>query len=107
MDGASNGKRVCPTGPCTAAAWSPDGKWMYFGAEVNGANHLWRQRFPDGAPEQITMGPGEEQGLAIAPDGKSVISSVGARKSSVWVHDSAGEHPLSPEGSATYPTFSS
>ena len=52
------------------------------------------------------MGPGEEQGLAMAPDGKSLISSVGVRKSSVWMHDAAGERPLSPEGSATSPRFS-
>lgn len=47
------------------------------------------------------MGPGEEQGLAIAPDGKSLITSVGVNKSSVWLHDASGEHPLSPEGSTT------
>jgi eukaryotic-like serine/threonine-protein kinase len=103
---ASSGRQVGPAGPCTAAAWSPDGKWMYFNAEIKGATHLWRQRFPDGVPEQITTGPGEEKGLAMAPDGKSLISSVGVRKSSVWMHDAAGEHPLSPEGSATYPRFS-
>jgi eukaryotic-like serine/threonine-protein kinase len=106
METPSTGRQVGPSGPCTAAAWSPDGKWMYFGAETNGANHLWRQRFPDGTPEQVTMGPGEEQGLAMAPDGKSLISTVGVRKSSVWIHDAAGERPLSPEGSAIRPTFS-
>ncbi len=106
MDKASKGRQVGPSGPCTAAAWSPNGKWMYFSAEANGANHLWRQRFPGGTPERITTGPGEEQGLAMAPDGKSLISSLGVRKSSVWVHDASGERPLSPEGSATHPTFS-
>ncbi len=102
----SQGRQVGPPGPCTAAAWSPDGRWMYFNAEMKGATRLWRQRFPDGAPEQITTGPGEEEGLAMAPDGKSLISSVGVRKSSIWMHDAAGEHPLSPEGSATSPKFS-
>jgi hypothetical protein len=105
-DKGSQGRQVGPPGPCTAAAWSPDGKWMYFTAETNGANHLWRQRFPLGAPEQITSGPGEERGLAVAPDGKSLISSVGIRRSSVWIHDAAGDRLLSPEGSATYPQFS-
>jgi Tol biopolymer transport system component len=99
-------QQVGPSGECTAAAWSPDGKWMYFVAATNGASHLWRQRFPHGAPEQITMGPSEEQGLAMAPDGQSLITSVGIRKSSVWMHDASGEHPLSPEGSATSPKFS-
>ena len=106
VKGGTTGRQVGPPGPCTAAAWSPDGKWMYFNAEINGANHIWRQRFPDGTPEQITFGPGEEQGLALAPDGKSLISSVGVRKSSVWMHDAGGERLLSPEGSARDPKFS-
>jgi Tol biopolymer transport system component len=107
MAGGTAGRQVGPSGPCIAAAWSPDGKWMYFNAQIDGAYHLWRQKFPDGVPEQITFGPGEEQGLAVAPDGKSLISSVGVRKSSVWLHDARGQHPLSPEGSARSPKFSS
>jgi Tol biopolymer transport system component len=100
-EGGSKGRRVGPGGACTAAGWSPDGKWMYFNAAVNGATHLWRQRFPDGVAEQIAFGPGEEEGLAIAPDGKSLIASVGVRKSSVWLQDGAGERLISPEGSAS------
>ncbi len=107
MEGSSKGRQVGPSGACTAAAWSTDGKWMYFIAEMEGASRLWRQRFPDGAPERVTTGPNEEQGLAMAPDGKSLITSVGVRKSSVWMHDVTGEHPLSPEGSADAPKFSS
>jgi Tol biopolymer transport system component len=76
---------------------------MYFNAAVNGAPHLWRERSPDGAAEQITFGPGEEEGLAIVPDGKSLIASVGVRKDSVWLHDGSGERPISPEGSASDP----
>jgi Tol biopolymer transport system component len=106
MDGSSPTRQVGPDGACIAAAWSPDGKWMYFNVAVNGASHIWRQRFPGGTPEQITQGPGDEQGLAVAPDGKSLISSVGVRKTSVWMHDASGEHPLSSEGSASNPKFS-
>jgi Tol biopolymer transport system component len=113
FDGSSSGKQVGPRGPCTSAGWSPDGRWMYFGAEINGAHHLWRQRFPDGEPEQITFGPEEEEGVAVAPDGHSLITSVAQRESSVWIHDSHGEHTISPEGYAaannlllTTPVFS-
>jgi serine/threonine protein kinase len=102
-EGGSKGRQVGPDGACIAAGWSPDGKWMYFNAAVNGATHLWRERFPDGAAEQITFGPGEEVGLAIAPDGKSLISSVGVRKGAVWLHDGSVERPISPEGSASNP----
>jgi len=101
--GGSKGRQVGPAGPCIAAGWSPDGKWMYFNAAMHGDTHLWRQRFPNGAAEQITFGPGEEEGLAIAPDGKSLIASVGIRQRSVWLHDGAGERPISPEGSASVP----
>ena len=69
LDGSSPGWQVGPQGKCTAAAWSPDGKWMYFSVEVQNSRHLWRQRFPSGAPEQITSGATEEEGVAVAPDG--------------------------------------
>jgi len=44
--------------------------------------------------------------LAVAPDGRSLISSVGVHKSSVWIHDAAGDHPVSAEGSASWPKIS-
>ena len=107
MDGTTSGEPVGPPGACTAAGWSPDGKWMYFNMEVNGSTHLWRERFPRGVPEQITFGPTDEQGLAVAPDGKSLIASIGVRQSSVWLKDATGDHRLPVEGSASQPTFSS
>jgi DNA-binding winged helix-turn-helix (wHTH) protein/Tol biopolymer transport system component len=99
MEGSSPGRQVGPGGECTAAAWSPDGKWMYFGAATSGARHLWRQHFPNGEAEPITFGPAEEEGLAVAPDG-SLITSVGVRDSAVWIHNSKGERPISVEGYA-------
>ena len=79
---------------------------MYFGAVVGGSSHLWRQRFPDGAPEQITFGPLEEEGIAMAPDGRSLVTSVGMRRSAVWIHDAAGERAIVSEGYASAPRFS-
>jgi len=110
MDGSSTGVQVGPQGACTAAAWSPDGRWMYLNVRVDGSTHLWRQRWreraPQGNPEQITFGPTEEEGLAMAPDGKSLIASVGVRQSSVWTHDAAGNHAISLEGSVRSPWLS-
>jgi serine/threonine protein kinase len=116
LDGSSSGRQVGPKGACTSAAWSPDRKWMYFGVEVEGNHHLWRQRFPTGEPEQITFGPTEEDGVAVAPDGRSLITSIGIRESAIWIHDARGERQLSSEGSlpsthesglfGTIPTFS-
>lgn len=98
LDGSSAGRQAGPKGKCTSAAWSPDGKWMYLGADVDGERHLWRQRFPDGEPEQITFGPTEEDGIAIAADGRSLITSIGIRQGELWIHDDRGDRQLSLEG---------
>jgi DNA-binding winged helix-turn-helix (wHTH) protein/Tol biopolymer transport system component len=98
LDGQRPAGSVGPRGRCTAAGWSPDGSWMYFAAVVGGSSHLWRQRFPDGLPEQITFGPTEEDGIAVDPDGHSLITSVGVHESAIWIHDPGGERPLSSEG---------
>ncbi len=98
LSGPSPGTPIGPEGTCTSAGWSPDGLWMYFIAVVEGQSHLWRQRFPNGRPEQITAGPIEEDGLAVDQDGRSVITSMGAKESAIWLHDSNGDRSLSSEG---------
>src|SRR6476660_10097371 len=62
--------------------------------------HLWRQRFPNGRIEQVTSGPTEEEGIAIDPDGKSFVTSVGLRRRRVWLHDQNGERMLTSEATA-------
>jgi serine/threonine protein kinase/Tol biopolymer transport system component len=106
FDGSSAGGPVGPQGVCTSAGWSPDGKWMYFGARVGAGEHLWRQRFPDGKPEQITFGTTEEEGVAVAPDGRSIVTALGVRQSAVWIHDPSGDRSISSEGYAFDPQFS-
>jgi eukaryotic-like serine/threonine-protein kinase len=106
FEGRSPGTQVGPPGECVAAAWSPDGAWMYFSVIVNGVSHLWRQRFPDGRPEQMTFGPTEEVGLAMAPDGRSLVTSVGQRRSEIWMRDASGERAVSIEGIAFAPQLS-
>jgi hypothetical protein len=76
---------------------------MYFGVEVTGSHHLWRQRFPDGQPEQITFGPTEEGGMAVAPDGRSLITSTGMRQTALWIHDAHGDRALSSQGDVPHP----
>jgi sugar lactone lactonase YvrE len=105
ITGQNVGRRVGPDGQCTSAAWSPDGEWMYFSSNSTGTFHLWRQRFPNGTPEQLTHGPTEEEGIAPDPDGRSVFTSVGTRHQSIWVHDERGERQVSREGYAFVPTM--
>jgi Tol biopolymer transport system component/tRNA A-37 threonylcarbamoyl transferase component Bud32 len=106
-DGSSSGRPVGPANAqCTAAAWSPDGKWMYFTSSASGAFHLWRQEFPDGVPEQLTFGPTEEEGVTVAPDGKSIYTAAGTRFSTVWIHTPQGDKQLTSQGYALLPAFS-
>jgi Tol biopolymer transport system component len=105
FDGSSRGRLVGPDGVCRSAAWSPDGNWMYFGAIVNDRSDIWRQAFPNGAAEQITFDPTEKEGVAIAPDGNSLVTSVGGQHNDVWIHDEAGERQVTSEGSAWLPQF--
>jgi eukaryotic-like serine/threonine-protein kinase len=104
FDGSSSGAVAGPQkAKCTYAAWSPDGKWMYFSADTGNGYHLWRQRYPNGEPEQTTFGPTEEEGIAVASDGHSLVTSAGIRQSSVWLHDAKGDRQISSEGYATLP----
>ncbi|HLZ93262.1 MAG TPA: protein kinase [Candidatus Acidoferrum sp.] len=91
---------------CTTGAWSPDGKWVYVSANPGGQFHIWRQRFPGGTPEQVTSGLTEEEGMAIAGDGRSFITSVGTRDATIWVHNAKGDRQLTSEGDTFGSTFS-
>lgn len=107
FSGNDSGKVVGPApSQCTTAAWSPDGKWMYFSANAGSGFHIWRQSFPDGAPQQITSGAAEEQGIDFYPDGQSFVTAVGSVQSTLWVHDPQGERQITSEGYAFLPSFS-
>ncbi|MGA3225024.1 MAG: protein kinase [Acidobacteriaceae bacterium] len=107
FSGESEGKEVGPIpSACTEAGWSPDGRWMYFAANAGNGYHLWRQRFPDGVAEQLTFGATEERGIAVAPDGKSLVTSIGSIQGTVWVHTPEGDQQVSMEKFAYLPSLS-
>jgi eukaryotic-like serine/threonine-protein kinase len=106
-DGSSEGRSIGILGShCTSATWSPDGRWMYFSSDSEGSFHIWRQRFPDGKPEQVTSGPLEEEGVVFAPDGHSFVTSAGMAEGTIWLHDLNGERQISSEGFAEAPSLS-
>ncbi len=106
FDGGSPGRQVGPIpSQCTAAAWAPDGKWMYFSAKAGQGSHIWRQAVGGDKPEQLTFGPTEEQGVTVSPDGRSLYTSAGTSIRSVWVHDAKGDRQVSGEGDADAPAF--
>jgi WD40 repeat protein len=79
---------------------------MYFSANTGSGYHTWRQRFPDGKPEQVTFGATEEEGIEFAPDGRSFVTSIGASQSTLWIHDARGDRQITSEGFAIFPSFS-
>jgi eukaryotic-like serine/threonine-protein kinase len=106
LDASSPGRQVGPaTGGCTFAGWSPDGRYIYLSSSAGGAYHIWRQRLPAGQPEQITSGPLEEEGIAVAPDGQSLVTAVGSRQRWITLHDGRGDRQISIEGYAFNPKF--
>jgi len=105
FDGHSAGRTIGPHGPCTSGAWSPDGKSVYLSVNAGDGFHIWRQQL-DGEPEQLTSGQTEEEGVAVAPDGRSIITSVGVQRRSVWMLDRGRERPVSAEGYAYWPLLS-
>ena len=79
---------------------------MYLSSSsADGSYHTWRQRYPDGQPEQITSGPTEEEGFALFPDGRSFVTSVAFKQSVVLVHDASGDRQISMEGYSYDPKF--
>ena len=107
MDGSDPGRIVGPPHiQCSHAMWSPDGRWMYFSAATRAGFRTWRQEFPNGTAAQMSFGVAEEEGLAVWPDGRSLVSSVGVTVSSVWVHDAGTERQITSEGFAHLPSFS-
>jgi Tol biopolymer transport system component len=101
------GRPVGPSpGQCSGAAWSPDGRWMYFSVNTGNGYHIWRQRYPDGEPEQVTFGATEERDVAFDPDGRSFVTSVGTRQSTLWIVDARGARQITYEGYASSPRFS-
>ena len=95
-----------PGGACTNGAWSPDGNWIYLSVHAGDNFHIWRQRFPGGEPEQLTSGPTEEEGIAPAADGRSLLTAVGLRQRTVSIDDARGDRQVSLEGYAYSPMLS-
>jgi Tol biopolymer transport system component/predicted Ser/Thr protein kinase len=110
MDGSSTGRQVGPSGaPCWFAAWSPDGKWMYLNSLMGRTFQILRQRFSErgalSTPEPITSGPMEHEGISLTTDGRSLITAMGLKQSSVWLVASQGKRQSSQEGHAEHATF--
>ena len=73
-----------------AELWIESGRWQKYGKEL--------LRVRDRHERDFVFGPTEEEGVAVEPDGRSVITAMGEHETAIWMHDAAGERSLSSEG---------
>ena len=56
-------------------AWSPDDASVYFASGRGGGINIWKLSAHGGAPEQITVGQGDDADLDVSPDGRRILFS--------------------------------
>jgi dipeptidyl aminopeptidase/acylaminoacyl peptidase len=76
------------------AEWSPDGRHLYFNAEIGGASHLFRVAVPNGPVEQVTTGERRLDGIDFDRDFERMAYTVGEfdRMEDVYVADIDGRN---------------
>jgi Tol biopolymer transport system component len=69
--------------------WSPSGKRVYFSSYRGGGLNIWRIAVSSsgqqaGAPQQMTVGPGQDVELAISSDDKRLAFSILRQNADLW-----------------------
>lgn len=72
-DGAQLRRLTTDPAADTSAAWSPDGKWIYFSSSRGGSSQVWRIAMAGGEAEQVTKLPTDVGGFKLFPDGKRMV----------------------------------
>ena len=99
MDGKSPPRRVADGGVLlhdTAggsvpghAVWSPDGRWIYYRALVDGQIAVWRAAADGSGAEPVTHDLADVRDFAPSADGKTLKYSVGATRAAVIAAEQA------------------
>lgn len=93
MDGGAAPRRVADGGvplrdaagvslPATAT-WSPDGRWIYYRALMDGKIDVWRAAADGSGAEPMTFDAADVRGFSLSEDGRRLIYSVGATREQV------------------------
>ena len=70
-------------------AWAPSGRAVYFSSSRGGGLNIWRVPMtkdgaPDGVPQQVTTGAGDDREVSVSPDGRHLAFTVLGVNSDVW-----------------------
>ena len=88
----TNGKSVWVTNDAVQdlnPVWSPTGRFIYFSSYRGGGINIWRVAMsragtPAGAPQQLTIGAGQDVEIAISRDGKRLAFSTLRQNADIW-----------------------
>lgn len=69
--------------------WSRSGRYIYFSSDRGGGLNIWRIPISrsgqaQGAPQQVTMGSGQDVQLAMAPSGERMAFSILRQNADIW-----------------------
>jgi len=73
------------------AVWSPDGRWIYYRAMLDGRIDVWRAAVDASRTEPLTSDPANVRSFSLNADGSVLSYSVGAPREAV-VHAEGTEH---------------
>jgi len=71
------------------AVWSPDGRWIYYCALVDGKMSVWRAAVDGSGAGPVTHDPADVRDFALSADGKTLKYSVGATRDAVIAAEQA------------------
>jgi eukaryotic-like serine/threonine-protein kinase len=76
--------------------WSHSGKHIYFSSDRGGGLNIWRTEVsgngaPVGAPQQVTVGSGQDLQVAMSPSGRQLAFAILRQNADLW------RLPVSPE----------
>jgi hypothetical protein len=68
--------------PATAV-WSPDNRWIYYRALIDGKVDVWRAAADGSHAAPVTHEPADVRSFVLSPDGRSLAYTVGASRDAV------------------------
>ncbi|KZC21246.1 MULTISPECIES: Atxe2 family lasso peptide isopeptidase [Rhodanobacter] len=65
------------------ATWSPDGKWVYYRARLDGRVSVWRAAADGSGAREVTSDPADVRDFTLSSDSQTLKYSVGATRKAV------------------------